>query len=119
MKVIDYLIDLLVTLMVVTTVLFVGAAFTGCAPYNPTYVTEVTEVTEVQGAELDWVDPCPAIESDFPELLLLMNNTTFYAVYSSGKDIHLTEVPDGTYKTTDDRDARFEVNGNTIECLDD
>lgn len=86
----------------------------GCAEYR--IVREEVPVPVL----MVWLDPCPEIHSDFPEVLLLFDET-FYAVYYDHKKkrSHLAEIPPGTYRTTDDREARFEVlKGGELQCLD-
>jgi len=86
----------------------------GCAEYQYVYQDRPVPVS------MQWLDPCPEIHSDFPEVLLLFDST-FYAVYYDHKKkrSHLAEIPPGVYRTTDDRDARFEIlPGGELQCLE-
>lgn len=66
--------------------------------------------TVVEETPLEWVDPCPEINAKFPELLLL-HKGVYYAVYYDEYNnyTHLVEVVPGFYRTTDSRNAKFEV----------
>lgn len=56
---------------------------------------------------IEWVDPCPEVATNHPELLLKMG-AAYFAVYASGQRIHLTRlIDDVNYRTTDGRACTF------------
>lgn len=65
---------------------------------------------------IEGVTICPSVPGAFPETILRVDSTLF-AVYYQGTSIHLAELVQGTYVTTDGRNVVFTVNADsTLTC---
>lgn len=58
---------------------------------------------------IEVVTLCPTVPGNYPEILWRLDNGKLYAVYASGANVHLTEVPPGMYISTDGRNCTFTV----------
>lgn len=57
---------------------------------------------------------CPTVAGSYPEVGLCIGNR-LYAVYDGNpSQVHYTEIPPGTYSTTDGRSCTFTVSANCV-----
>ena len=61
------------------------------------------------GAELHLVDPCPAVDAVFREVLVCINNEILLALYYTDDEAFFAEILPGNYVTTDTRQCKFLV----------
>ena len=83
-----------------------GAALVSCPDGSSATISDGED--GLDGASIEFVDPCPHISAPFPELLALVDNK-YYAVYASGVKIHLAYLKPGGYITTDGRSCVFTI----------
>lgn len=87
-------------------------AFINCPDGTSTFVPNGRDGQDGRdGSRITWVDPCPSIVVQFPELLALVDGS-YFAVYASGTKIHLVKLTPGAYATTDGRACSFTIDAN-------
>lgn len=61
------------------------------------------------GVDLHLVDPCPAVDAVFREVLVCINDEILLALYYTDDEAFFAEIPPGNYVTTDTRQCQFIV----------
>lgn len=61
------------------------------------------------GVDLHLVDPCPAVDAVFREVLVCINDEILLALYYTPDEAFFAEIPPGNYVTTDTRQCQFIV----------
>jgi hypothetical protein len=75
-----------------------------------------TEIAELQGYSsiVEYIDPC-GDGSGFDEVILKTSDGSLLAYFEQGSKRHLSLIPDGQYRTTDNQQCYFDVvNGEII-----